>query len=109
MFKRKWLVWTFILALLSATHSSAFFGGLWSHKTPDSEFLVFYQTDGQIYVGIGLPENMTTGNFDRDCKTARSLKDNEWIYITTGPVPGVNGYTGFLFRVRAADEEPLSQ
>ena len=101
-------MWIFTLCLVAIASSGGIGDLLGQNKarTPDFEYFQFHKKDGQIHSGVAIPDNLLSGDFDKDCQTARSFLSphKQWIYVISGNVPGLSGHTGFGFRALACDE-----
>lgn len=82
--------------------------GFSCQKAPDYQNFQLYQKDGHVYVGVAVNDKLLSKNFKQDCETAKKFlsQSREWIFMVSGPVPTLDGYTGFVFRAVADDEPP---
>ena len=71
----------------------------------NKNFSKFFKKDGQVHSGVLIPDNLLTGDNEKDwCFAKRFLSEkNEWLRIKSGKI--INGHTGFGFRALAIDEK----
>ena len=68
-----------LFILVGGSGAAGFFAGSKNRQVPEVPPPGFFQKDGEVYCGVGLPDHVLSGDPSKDLETARSFLSSRGI------------------------------